>query len=120
MSLSVRHHALSRKDAAAAATSSSVTPINDRMVFCTAVKSAGKGAATLRIQLKYLALADVGRSKLKLHKVRSSSQSSSSGFGNPSGIEMISVPRKSATFHIARSEERRVGKEWRSRWSPYH
>src|SRR5260221_10755882 len=24
------------------------------------------------------------------------------------------------TFHLARSEERRVGKECRSRWSPYH
>src|SRR5690348_2678315 len=23
-------------------------------------------------------------------------------------------------LHQARSEERRVGKEWRSRWSPYH
>src|SRR2546429_9287526 len=23
-------------------------------------------------------------------------------------------------FHVARSEERRVGKECRSRWSPYH
>src|SRR5574337_1041359 len=27
---------------------------------------------------------------------------------------------KSLTFKIARSEERRVGKECRSRWSPYH
>ena len=25
-----------------------------------------------------------------------------------------------ATYHLTRSEERRVGKECRSRWSPYH
>ena len=27
---------------------------------------------------------------------------------------------KGAAFSVARSEERRVGKECRSRWSPYH
>ena len=42
------------------------------------------------------------------------------GLVNPRGVEM-SVP----DFEIAgedgnRSEERRVGKECRSRWSPYH
>ena len=29
-------------------------------------------------------------------------------------------PRNSSTHNVARSEERRVGKECRSRWSPYH
>ena len=28
--------------------------------------------------------------------------------------------QKRQTFHAERSEERRVGKECRSRWSPYH
>ena len=30
------------------------------------------------------------------------------------------VPRESAPCNATRSEERRVGKECRSRWSPYH
>ena len=30
------------------------------------------------------------------------------------------VSRITAVFHEVRSEERRVGKECRSRWSPYH
>src|SRR2546426_5805616 len=29
-------------------------------------------------------------------------------------------PLKSRQYHSSRSEERRVGKECRSRWSPYH
>src|SRR3712207_6852017 len=29
-------------------------------------------------------------------------------------------PAEGGPFNIARSEERRVGKEWRSRWSPHH
>src|SRR3712207_9289341 len=32
----------------------------------------------------------------------------------------ISKEQKEATIEISRSEERRVGKECRSRWSPYH
>src|SRR5256885_7991629 len=35
-----------------------------------------------------------------------------------SGVNMVLNP--SATFSVLRSEERRVGKECRSRWSPYH
>ena len=40
--------------------------------------------------------------------------------------DMISIvvssrnPELSAAFNTTRSEERRVGKECRSRWSPYH
>src|SRR5262249_57362455 len=30
------------------------------------------------------------------------------------------IGRSVPTAHVARSEERRVGKECRSRWSPYH
>ena len=30
------------------------------------------------------------------------------------------APRRTVDFHTGRSEERRVGKECRSRWSPYH
>ena len=34
--------------------------------------------------------------------------------------EVIYVPGKDFTPALVRSEERRVGKECRSRWSPYH
>ena len=30
------------------------------------------------------------------------------------------IPSPSKTIYVSRSEERRVGKECRSRWSPYH
>src|SRR3712207_9186105 len=35
------------------------------------------------------------------------------GAAEPVGLAALRGP-------VARSEERRVGKEWRSRWSPYH
>ena len=35
-------------------------------------------------------------------------------------IEETSMYNKSDVSFVARSEERRVGKECRSRWSPYH
>ena len=34
--------------------------------------------------------------------------------------DAISLVKKNATAKFDRSEERRVGKECRSRWSPYH
>src|SRR5690554_6400730 len=36
------------------------------------------------------------------------------------GERLLTTPSHYAYFKIARSEERRVGKECRSRWSPYH
>src|SRR5207248_4961076 len=35
------------------------------------------------------------------------------------GIHLV-TPRATEHAHVLRSEERRVGKECRSRWSPYH
>ena len=35
-------------------------------------------------------------------------------------IQMMSIPPTQKIDQMARSEERRVGKECRSRWSPYH
>ena len=35
-------------------------------------------------------------------------------------VETISQPREKISKYLCRSEERRVGKECRSRWSPYH
>src|SRR5687767_11355470 len=35
-------------------------------------------------------------------------------------LQELLDPHVLLTVHINRSEERRVGKEWRSRWSPYH
>ena len=50
------------------------------------------------------------------------------GFTNPMSLIIISMPFLLSvliSFHpfyriLTRSEERRVGKECRSRWSPYH
>ena len=36
------------------------------------------------------------------------------------GIDKKAKPERSLTEVLKRSEERRVGKECRSRWSPYH
>ena len=48
----------------------------------------------------------------------------SRGKGIPSGNIVLRVQdiflEKHMEFGLARSEERRVGKECRSRWSPYH
>ena len=47
-------------------------------------------------------------------------------YGAAGGIKAWKIPEGSSTskgkslFNILRSEERRVGKECRSRWSPYH
>ena len=38
---------------------------------------------------------------------------------NPNMVDALFVPYRCIT-HSTRSEERRVGKECRSRWSPYH
>ena len=43
--------------------------------------------------------------------------------GIPKDLKLSYEPggeRIYAPFHLSRSEERRVGKECRSRWSPYH
>src|SRR2546427_752987 len=44
---------------------------------------------------------------------------SASGFQRPGARPYTLTPRAFAA-HLERSEERRVGKECRSRWSPYH
>ena len=36
------------------------------------------------------------------------------------GLPALRVLKQSDIFELLRSEERRVGKECRSRWSPYH
>ena len=40
--------------------------------------------------------------------------------GSPDGLEAKLVKKAGYDFASVRSEERRVGKECRSRWSPYH
>ena len=35
-------------------------------------------------------------------------------------VELLTSPGKASDHFLKRSEERRVGKECRSRWSPYH
>ena len=39
---------------------------------------------------------------------------------NVKGLAEMEVPANKVTWPLMRSEERRVGKECRSRWSPYH
>src|SRR5256885_15041589 len=41
-------------------------------------------------------------------------------FGHERGAFTGAVAQKKGRLEMARSEERRVGKEGRSRWSPYH
>ena len=36
------------------------------------------------------------------------------------GLDFYPLPKKRSRYSFNRSEERRVGKECRSRWSPYH
>ena len=41
-------------------------------------------------------------------------------YDNPTGIKIVKKKQMTTDFLLCRSEERRVGKECRSRWSPYH
>src|SRR2546425_9936330 len=42
------------------------------------------------------------------------------GLGARAGDWSLQIPALAGRYHVVRSEERRVGKECRSRWSPYH
>src|SRR3712207_9587490 len=42
------------------------------------------------------------------------------GYARPGGRAVGALGRPDLTFSVGRSEERRVGKECRSRWSAYH
>ena len=42
------------------------------------------------------------------------------GIAGMNGYEILSEFREIQALNVLRSEERRVGKECRSRWSPYH
>ena len=42
------------------------------------------------------------------------------GFSEPTDIQAQAIPLLRSGADVIRSEERRVGKECRSRWSPYH
>src|SRR2546422_9981749 len=58
-------------------------------------------------------------------QARSGSVSVQTHYPSDEGVEVsveyhIRVPRHVELRRVARSEERRVGKECRSRWSPYH
>ena len=59
------------------------------------------------------------------YKTRGGIEATNSGLKRKTGLGQLRVRGKPAVFHaiylkVARSEERRVGKECRSRWSPYH
>ena len=57
---------------------------------------------------------------LAIFKVGSFKDVVASGFGNKVIVFFIGVLILSSFITKSRSEERRVGKECRSRWSPYH
>ena len=42
------------------------------------------------------------------------------GYTQPTAIQCTAIPVVLQGRDVMRSEERRVGKECRSRWSPYH
>ena len=46
--------------------------------------------------------------------------SSSQGWNGSTWGNNVALPGSTASVGAVRSEERRVGKECRSRWSPYH
>jgi len=64
--------------------------------------------------LKSVALIDSGEDKQALEAFQALSQKGSSGF------YLLSKFQEAGLLAKTRSEERRVGKECRSRWSPYH
>src|SRR2546426_11289655 len=66
-------------------------------------------ADLLRLDLLQVSIADVKRT----------SRAPACG-GVLSSADSVNRPRAGGDFYVVRSEERRVGKECRSRWSPYH
>ena len=78
------------------------------LLFATAVCAEGYQVNTL--SAKQLGMGHVGTG-MKLN--------SESIYFNPAGTA-FQTSRFSFSVGITRSEERRVGKECRSRWSPYH
>src|SRR5258708_38069373 len=74
-------------------------------------------------------LLDMAKMGRNTHK-RNAEEPFRSHFRNLQGVKLLSLPSRqdlhdcpaqgSQPFATKRSEERRVGKECRSRWSPYH
>ena len=77
-------------------------------------------------------LADGGYEELKkalgmepravIDEVKKSGLRGRGGAGFPTGVKWTFIPPNNTkpVYLVCRSEERRVGKECRSRWSPYH
>src|SRR3989440_4460210 len=65
--------------------------------------------------------AAVGRREVILHRALELGDGGEDGFeGNESGLAHLDAMLDGRQEQRLRSEERRVGKECRSRWSPYH
>ena len=72
------------------------------------------GVQTCALPISYLVDSSINiMSAIKLEKDLNDSQRENS-------LKLIDIMVKKAPDFFDRSEERRVGKECRSRWSPYH
>ena len=66
------------------------------------------------------ALAARGKSVAGYKPVAKGSKETPDGLRNKDALVLQSVSTLALPYEAVRSEERRVGKECRSRWSPYH
>src|SRR3712207_9305953 len=78
--------------------------------YTTLFRSLEPRAALDQAELLAAVLGVVPRVGLVGHQVRQLAQP----------VRQVGVDRHAGAVVALRSEERRVGKEWRSRWSPYH
>src|SRR2546426_7961288 len=94
---------------------------HDHALACLAATSAhlinSPGGPSAARALRALRCSDAPRPR---RPARALSRSASLAPGGPSSARALRALRASAAPSTPRSEERRVGKECRSRWSPYH
>ena len=85
-------------------------PADADVYFGTVLRGAAKGTRLGRSQAlrTYFLFLEI-RHKIEIHQL--------TGRVTECPVDEMNRPRGAGR---ARSEERRVGKEWRSRWSPYH
>src|SRR3712207_1556555 len=112
--LPVHHHATTDPEAAMTPTTTLEAGTTPRRFLSAALRALVLAYAVgLVLQLQHMGQHEAGAPPFVLHWLRDS------GLAFPAALAAVLlagvlVPR------VLRSEERRVGKECRSRWSPYH